>query len=77
MSRRIRRAPEDAGTADRQDPEDGPGARSPTSSAQLYTDTPEGLIEMAQRQTHAHLLKLKAEGKVEGSSVKAAWSLVG
>jgi glyoxylase-like metal-dependent hydrolase (beta-lactamase superfamily II) len=43
---------------------------------QLYTDTPEGLIEMAQRQVHAHLLKLKAEGKVEGSSVKAAWSLV-
>ena len=33
----------------------------------LYTDTPDGLIEMAQRQVHAHLLKLKAEGKVSGS----------
>ena len=32
----------------------------------LYTDTPEGLIEMAQRQVHAHLLKLKTEGKVSG-----------
>ena len=51
-------------------------ARIPDIVGQLYTDTPEGLIEMAQRQTHAHLLKLKAEGKVEGSSVKAAWSLV-
>ena len=33
----------------------------------LYTETPEGLIEMAQHQVHAHLLKLKAEGKVTGS----------
>jgi glyoxylase-like metal-dependent hydrolase (beta-lactamase superfamily II) len=41
----------------------------------LYTETPEGLIEMAQRQVHAHLLKLKTEGKVQGSSVKGAWSL--
>jgi hypothetical protein len=24
---------------------------------------------------HAHLLKLKAEGKVEGGSVKSAWKL--
>jgi glyoxylase-like metal-dependent hydrolase (beta-lactamase superfamily II) len=40
----------------------------------LYTDTPDGLIEMAQRQVHAHLLKLKSEGKVQGSSVKGSWS---
>ena len=40
------------------------GARSRRSSSTLYTDTPDGLIEMAQRQVHAHLLKLKAEGKV-------------
>ena len=46
-------------------------AQIPDIVDQLYTDTPEGLIEMAQRQVHAHLLKLKAEGKVEGSSVKA------
>jgi hypothetical protein len=31
---------------------------------------------MARRQVHAHLLKLKAEGKVKGTSVKSAWSLV-
>jgi hypothetical protein len=30
---------------------------------------------MAQRQVHAHLLKLKAEGKVQGSGVKASWKL--
>src|SRR5207244_1066401 len=28
----------------------------------LYTETPEGLIEMARHQVHAHLIKLKAEG---------------
>ncbi len=41
----------------------------------LYTDTPEGLLDMAQRQVHAHLLKLKAEGKVHGSGVKTSWRL--
>jgi len=41
----------------------------------LYTDTPEGLIDMAQRQVHAHLLKLKREGKVKGSGAKTSWSL--
>jgi glyoxylase-like metal-dependent hydrolase (beta-lactamase superfamily II) len=40
----------------------------------LYTETPEGLIEMARRQVHAHLLKLKAEGKVAGAGVKASWT---
>jgi glyoxylase-like metal-dependent hydrolase (beta-lactamase superfamily II) len=43
----------------------------------LYTDIPEGLIEMAQRQVHAHLLKLKAEGKVQGSGAKSTWKLAG
>jgi glyoxylase-like metal-dependent hydrolase (beta-lactamase superfamily II) len=33
------------------------------------------LVEAAQWQIHAHLLKLKAEGKVSGSSVRSAWSL--
>jgi glyoxylase-like metal-dependent hydrolase (beta-lactamase superfamily II) len=41
----------------------------------LYTDTPEGLVDMAQRQVHAHLLKLKAEGKVSGNGAKSSWSL--
>ena len=41
----------------------------------IYADTPAGLQEWAGRQVHAHLLKLKAEGKVEGGSVKSAWKL--
>jgi len=47
----------------------------PKIVAALYTDTPEGLLEMAQRQVHAHLLKLKAEGKVKGSGAKASWTV--
>jgi hydroxyacylglutathione hydrolase len=41
----------------------------------LYTETPEGLIEMAHAQVYAHLLKLKADGKVQGAGAKATWSL--
>jgi glyoxylase-like metal-dependent hydrolase (beta-lactamase superfamily II) len=41
----------------------------------LYIDTPEGLLDMAGRQVHAHLLKLKAEGKVDGSGVRSAWKV--
>jgi hypothetical protein len=33
------------------------------------------LVEAAAWQLHAHLLKLKAEGKVTGTSVRSAWSL--
>ena len=33
------------------------------------------LVEAAGWQMHAHLLKLKAEGKVAGTSVKSAWKL--
>jgi glyoxylase-like metal-dependent hydrolase (beta-lactamase superfamily II) len=43
--------------------------------ARLYTDTPEGLIDMAGRQVHAHLLKLRTEGKVVGTGVRSAWKL--
>ena len=35
---------------------------------------PPELIEAAGWQVHAHLLELKAEGKVTGTSAKAAWS---
>ena len=52
-------------------------AKIPAIVDELYVDTPEGLIEMAQRQVHAHLLKLKAEGKAQGTSLKGAWSLTG
>lgn len=43
--------------------------------ATLYTDTPEPLLEVAGRQVHAHLLKLRAEGKVEGRDAKSTWKL--
>lgn len=43
--------------------------------AALYADTPEPLLEVAGQQVHAHLLKLRAEGKVEGTSAKSAWKL--
>ncbi len=33
------------------------------------------LVEAAGWQLHAHLLKLKADGKVTGTSVKSAWKL--
>jgi glyoxylase-like metal-dependent hydrolase (beta-lactamase superfamily II) len=39
----------------------------------LYTETPEGLIDMARAQAHAHLLKLRSEGKVQGSGAKSTW----
>jgi glyoxylase-like metal-dependent hydrolase (beta-lactamase superfamily II) len=42
--------------------------------SQIYVDTPDGLLEMAQKQVHAHLLKLRAEGKVDGKSTRTAWS---
>ncbi|HZP27882.1 MAG TPA: MBL fold metallo-hydrolase, partial [Acidimicrobiia bacterium] len=46
--------------------------------AALYgdTDLPEQLVEAAGWQVHAHLLKLKAEGKVVGTSAKSAWKTV-
>ena len=44
--------------------------------ATLYVETPEGLLEMAAHQVHAHLLKLKSEGKVTGAGPKSAWSRV-
>jgi glyoxylase-like metal-dependent hydrolase (beta-lactamase superfamily II) len=50
-------------------------AKIPEIVDELYVDTPEGLLEMAQRQVQAHLLKLKSEGKVQGASFKGAWTL--
>ncbi|MGZ6963095.1 MAG: MBL fold metallo-hydrolase [Acidimicrobiia bacterium] len=43
--------------------------------ATLYPDTPEPLLYVAAKQVHAHLLKLRDEGKVEGQSAKSAWKL--
>lgn len=41
----------------------------------MYFDTPDELHEMAAKQVHAHLLKLRASGKVAGRDVKSAWKL--
>jgi glyoxylase-like metal-dependent hydrolase (beta-lactamase superfamily II) len=45
--------------------------------AELYgkDDLPEALVEAAGWQVHAHLLKLKAEGKVAGTSARSAWKV--
>jgi glyoxylase-like metal-dependent hydrolase (beta-lactamase superfamily II) len=64
------------------------GARGPLRIADLvseiYADTPqgrpgglpEGLVDMARRQLHAHLLKLRAEGRVAGTAVNRVWARV-
>ena len=45
--------------------------------ATLYADRElhPKLVEAAGWQVHAHLLKLKGEGKVAGTSVRSAWTL--
>ncbi len=43
--------------------------------AALYTETPAELQEMAARQVHAHLLKLRDDGRVTGTSVRGRWAL--
>jgi glyoxylase-like metal-dependent hydrolase (beta-lactamase superfamily II) len=53
---------------------EGP-ARIKDIVAALYPDTPEPLLDVAGKQVHAHLLKLRAEGKIAGQSAKSAWSL--
>lgn len=39
----------------------------------LYPDLAEPLVPVAGRQVHAHLLKLRGEGRVTGRSVRARW----
>jgi len=48
-------------------------ARIPDVVDELYPDVPAGLQEAARWQVHAHLLKLRAEGKVSGRDVKSIW----
>ncbi len=43
--------------------------------AALYVDIPDDLREMAAKQIHAHLLKLRANGKVSGRDVNSLWKL--
>jgi len=49
-------------------------AKIPDIVSTLYVDTPEGLIDMAGHQVHAHLVKLKGEGKVSGAGPKSVWT---
>ena len=52
-------------------------AKIPDMVTTLYADRElhPKLVEAAAWQLHAHLLKLKGEGKVVGTSVRSAWSL--
>jgi glyoxylase-like metal-dependent hydrolase (beta-lactamase superfamily II) len=52
-------------------------ARIPDMVSTLYADRElhPKLVEAAGWQLHAHLLKLRSEGKVTGTSVKSAWKL--
>ena len=52
-------------------------ARIPDIVETLYggQELPEQLIDAAGWQVHAHLVKLKAAGKVSGASVKSVWKL--
>ncbi|HEY3723097.1 MAG TPA: MBL fold metallo-hydrolase [Acidimicrobiia bacterium] len=43
--------------------------------AALYPDLAEPLVDVAGKQVHAHLLKLRAEGKVVGRDAKSTWSI--
>lgn len=55
---------------------EGP-ARIPEIVERIYRaeGLPEPLVAVAERQVHAHLLKLRAAGKVAGRDVKSAWKL--
>jgi glyoxylase-like metal-dependent hydrolase (beta-lactamase superfamily II) len=51
------------------------GAKVKELVADIYGDAelPPELVEAAGWQVHAHLVKLKAEGKVSGTNARAAW----
>jgi glyoxylase-like metal-dependent hydrolase (beta-lactamase superfamily II) len=51
-------------------------AKIPDLVGQIYgdDDLPEQLVTAASWQVHAHLLKLRAEGKVSGASIRTAWT---
>ena len=41
--------------------------------AAVYPELHEGLVEVARRQVHAHLVKLEREGRVEGRTFTGPW----
>lgn len=48
--------------------------RIPEMVKRIYTDVPEALHRVAAGTVHAHLLKLRAEGRVTGESQHGEWS---
>lgn len=55
----------------------GGPAHIPEIVARIYQGTiPDELLEMAGHQVHAHLVKLRGEGKVEGRNADSAWKAV-
>ena len=58
-------------------PEDSRGflepARIRAIVAAVYPELHEGLVEVARRQVHAHLVKLEREGRVEGRTFTGPW----
>jgi glyoxylase-like metal-dependent hydrolase (beta-lactamase superfamily II) len=53
---------------------EGP-SKIPDLVSRIYAEVPEALHEWAARSVHAHLLKLKSEGKVSGRDVNSAWKV--
>lgn len=52
---------------------DGAGRKIREMVAELYADTPAALHPVAAYQVYAHLLKLRAEGRVAGEDLDSAW----
>jgi glyoxylase-like metal-dependent hydrolase (beta-lactamase superfamily II) len=52
------------------------GRRIPDLVAELYVATPKALHGLAELSVYAHLIKLKAEGRVAGDDRESAWQRV-
>ncbi|MSO37187.1 MAG: MBL fold metallo-hydrolase [Acidimicrobiia bacterium] len=44
--------------------------------ANIYVDTPAALLDVAARQVHAHLIKLRSENLVTGRDARSVWTAV-
>lgn len=53
---------------------DGP-AKIEDLVTRIYVGVPEAIYPMAARSVHAHLVKLKTEGRVSGRDANSAWKL--
>lgn len=53
---------------------DGAPATIPELVKRIYTDVPQALHGMAAHSVHAHLLKLREEGKVTGEGFDSRWA---